>query len=42
VTTEHGTSVNDGDSILMAQLLAQHGLAVGISSGAKFLGRMTG
>jgi cysteine synthase A len=31
-------AVGDGDSILMAQQLAQHGLAVGISSGANFLG----
>lgn len=29
---------NDGDAILMAQLLAQHGLAVGISSGANTIG----
>jgi cysteine synthase len=29
--------VHDGDAILMAQALAQHGLAVGISSGANFL-----
>ena len=28
----------DGDAILMAQMLAHHGLAVGISSGANFLG----
>lgn len=28
----------DGDAILMAQELARHGLAVGISSGANFLG----
>jgi len=33
-------SVGDGDSILMAQQLAQHGLAVGISSGANFLGAL--
>ena len=33
-------SVSDGDSILMAQQLAQHGLAVGISSGANFLGAL--
>ena len=33
-------AVPDGDSILMAQLLAQHGLAVGISSGANFLGAL--
>jgi cysteine synthase A len=31
-------AVGDGDSILMAQQLAGHGLAVGISSGANFLG----
>ena len=30
----------DGDSILMAQALAQHGLAVGISSGANFIGAL--
>jgi cysteine synthase A len=30
--------VNDGDAILMAQALAQAGLAVGISSGANFIG----
>ena len=35
-------SVSDGDSILMAQKLAAHlGLAVGISSGANFLGALT-
>ncbi len=35
---EHTVSVNDGDSILMAQKLAcELGLAVGISSGANFL-----
>ena len=35
-------SVSDGDSILMAQNLAQTlGLAVGISSGANFLGALT-
>ena len=33
-------SVNDGDAILMAQKLAQHGLAVGISSGANLLGSL--
>jgi cysteine synthase A len=33
-------AVNDGDSILMAQQLAHHGLAVGISSGANFLGAL--
>jgi cysteine synthase A len=32
--------VNDGDAILMAQLLAQHGLAVGISSGANVIGAL--
>ena len=30
-------AVHDGDAILMAQLLAHHGLAVGISSGANFV-----
>jgi cysteine synthase len=34
-------SVHDGDAILMAQQLAQCGLAVGISSGANFLGALT-
>lgn len=33
-------SAHDGDSILMAQALAHHGLAVGISSGANFLGAL--
>jgi cysteine synthase A len=33
-------AVNDGDAILMAQMLAHHGLAVGISSGANFLGAL--
>ncbi len=34
-------SVSDGDSILMAQKLAEHlGIAVGISSGANFLGAL--
>lgn len=33
-------AVNDGDAILMAQQLAHHGLAVGISSGANFLGAL--
>jgi len=33
-------SAHDGDSILMAQALAQHGLGVGISSGANFLGAL--
>jgi cysteine synthase len=32
--------VHDGDAILMAQLLARHGLAVGISSGANFIGAL--
>lgn len=32
--------VHDGDAILMAQQLAQHGLAVGISSGANLLGAL--
>ena len=32
--------VNDGDAILMAQKLAKHGLAVGISSGANLLGAL--
>jgi cysteine synthase A len=31
---------HDGDAILMAQALACHGLAVGISSGANFLGAL--
>jgi cysteine synthase A len=31
---------HDGDAILMAQALARHGLAVGISSGANFLGAL--
>ena len=31
---------NDGDAILMAQLLAQHGLAIGISSGANVIGAL--
>ena len=35
-------SVDDGDSILMAQKLARRGLAVGISSGANFLARAPG
>jgi cysteine synthase len=34
-------SVHDGDAILMAQQLARRGLAVGISSGANFLGALT-
>jgi len=33
-------SINDGDAILMAQKLAHHGLAVGISSGANLLGAL--
>jgi cysteine synthase A len=33
-------SVHDGDAILMAQGLARHGLAVGISSGANFIGAL--
>ncbi len=33
-------AVHDGDAILMAQRLAQHGLAEGISSGANFLGAL--
>jgi cysteine synthase A len=33
-------SVDDGDAILMAQKLAAHGLGVGISSGANFLGAL--
>jgi cysteine synthase A len=33
-------STHDGDAILMAQALAQRGLAVGISSGANFLGAL--
>jgi cysteine synthase A len=33
-------AVPDGDAILMAQRLAQHGLAVGISSGANLLGAL--
>lgn len=32
--------VHDGDAILMAQALARHGLAVGISSGANFVGAL--
>jgi len=32
--------VHDGDAILMAQQLARHGLAVGISSGANFIGAL--
>ena len=37
---DHIVSVSDGDAILMAQKLAQHGLAVGISSGANLLGAL--
>jgi cysteine synthase A len=38
---DHVVSVNDGDAILMAQeLSAKLGLAVGISSGANFLGAL--
>jgi cysteine synthase A len=33
-------SVHDGDAILMAQALARHGLAVGISSGANLVGAL--
>jgi cysteine synthase A len=33
-------AVHDGDAILMAQTLAHHGLGVGISSGANFLGAL--
>ena len=33
-------AVHDGDAILMAQLMAQHGLAVGISSGANVIGAL--
>jgi cysteine synthase A len=33
-------AVHDGDAILMAQSLAKHGLAVGISSGANFIGAL--
>ena len=33
-------AAHDGDAILMAQQLAHHGLAVGISSGANFLGAL--
>jgi cysteine synthase A len=32
--------VHDGDAILMAQALGRHGLAVGISSGANFVGAL--
>ena len=37
---DHIVSVHDGDAILMAQQLAHHGLAVGISSGANFIGAL--
>ncbi len=37
---DHVVSVHDGDAILMAQALAHHGLAVGISSGANFIGAL--
>jgi cysteine synthase len=33
-------AVHDGDAVLMAQQLAQHGLAVGVSSGANFIGSL--
>jgi cysteine synthase len=33
-------AIHDGDAILMAQALARHGLAVGISSGANVLGAL--
>jgi len=33
-------AIHDGDAILMAQTLARHGLAVGISSGANVLGAL--
>jgi cysteine synthase A len=33
-------AVHDGDAIIMAQKLAQHGLAVGISSGANLIGAL--
>jgi cysteine synthase A len=33
-------SVDDGDAIIMAQMLASMGMAVGISSGANFLGAL--
>ena len=33
-------AVHDGDAILMAQALARHGLAVGISAGANFVGAL--
>ena len=37
---DHIIAVHDGDAILVAQALAQHGLAVGISSGANFIGAL--
>jgi len=37
---DHVVSVDDGDSIIMAQKLARLGLGVGISSGANFLGAL--
>ncbi|MGE5803611.1 MAG: PLP-dependent cysteine synthase family protein [Gemmatimonadota bacterium] len=37
---DHVVAVHDGDAILMAQQLAQHGLAEGISSGANFIGAL--
>jgi cysteine synthase A len=37
---DHIVQANDGDAILMAQLLAHHGLAVGISSGANVIGAL--
>jgi cysteine synthase A len=37
---DHIVGVHDGDAILMAQQLARRGLAVGISSGANFLGAL--
>ncbi|MCX6229905.1 MAG: cysteine synthase family protein [Bacteroidetes bacterium] len=37
---DHIVSVDDGDAIIMAQKLASMGMAVGISSGANFLGAL--
>jgi cysteine synthase len=37
---DHVVDASDGDSILVAQKLAQVGLAVGISSGANFIGAL--
>ena len=37
---DHIVSVHDGDAILMAQRLAHHGLAVGISSGENSIGAL--